>query len=314
MKKAEMSQQETPTDTIGVIYCPRPGGHRRWKKILRLLKNSGIRFDYIQSENSSDVERIATIMVRNGYTTIIIVGGDSALNYAINAIMQTEFSYDKRPILGVIPAGYGNDFARYWNFEPKDYHLTIKRLKSKHTRRIDVGCITIQTENKDTHTTYFLNCVNIGTAASIIGLRHTTFNILGSRPLSHFISAFMLLFKKMSYKLSFRIAGEKFEQRATTLCVGSAHGYGQTPRAVPYNGMVDICLAPTTQFFQLIHGLWLLISGRFLNHKGISVWRTREIQIDKTDNAPVSIDGRLAYNKVRKIKINVIPEAIDFLI
>ena len=131
MKKAEMSQQETPTDTIGVIYCPRPGGHRRWKKILRLLKNSGICFDYIQSENSSDVERIATIMVRNGYTTIIIVGGDSALNYAINAIMQTEVPYGKRPVLGVIPAGYGNDFARYWNFEPKDYHLTIKRLKSK---------------------------------------------------------------------------------------------------------------------------------------------------------------------------------------
>lgn len=166
------------------------------EKILRLLKNSGICFDYIQSENSSDVERIATIMVRNGYTTIIIVGGDSALNYAINAIMQTEVPYGKRPVLGVIPAGYGNDFARYWNFEPKDYHLTIKRLKSKHTRRIDVGCITIQTENKDTHTAYFLNCVNIGTAASIIGLRHTTFNILGSRPLSHFISAFMLLFKK----------------------------------------------------------------------------------------------------------------------
>ena len=154
MKKAEMSQQETPTDTIGVIYCPRPGGHRRWKKILRLLKNSGICFDYIQSEESSDVERIATIMVRNGYTTIIIVGGDSALNYAINAIMQTEVPYGKRPVLGVIPAGYGNDFARYWNFEPKDYHLTIKRLKSKHTRRIDVGCITIQTENKDTHTVY----------------------------------------------------------------------------------------------------------------------------------------------------------------
>ena len=104
MKKAEMSQQETPTDTIGVIYCPRPGGHRRWKKILRLLKNSGICFDYIQSENSSDVERIATIMVRNGYTTIIIVGGDSALNYAINAIMQTEVPYGKRPVLGVIPA------------------------------------------------------------------------------------------------------------------------------------------------------------------------------------------------------------------
>lgn len=298
---------------IGIIYSPRPGGKRRWKKIQRCLKEVKMEYDYIRSENSADVERLASIMTKNGYDEIIIVGGDAALNYAINGIMKTEVKGEHRPALGVIPAGYGNDFARYWGMFPKNYRQIIQALALNHRRSIDVGRCTIEAKGKqDTH--FFLNCINVGVAASIMNLRHLTFSIFGLRTISYLVSAFMLLFSKMSYKLLFTTAGESVERRAMTLCIGSARGYGQTPSAVPYNGMLDMTLVSTPQLSQLLHGLYLLTTGRFLSHKGIRVWRTRCAEFSQLSNAPVSLDGRFLCAHISNLKADVMKEAIDFII
>ena len=298
---------------MGVIYCPRPGGKRLWRKIKRCLNETEAEFDYFVSENSADVERLAAIMTRNGYGRIIVVGGDAALGYAVNGVMKTCNETGNKPALGVIPAGYGNDFAKYWGIEPADYRQTVKGLMAGRMRRIDVGRCNV-TENGETRTEYFVNCVNIGVAASIMNLRHLTFSVLGLRTVSYFVSSLVLLFSRMSYRMALTTSGERFERRAMTLCVGSARGYGQTPSAVPYNGQLDISLVTTSQLTQLVHGLYLLFTGRFLSHKGISVWRTRRVKFELTDYAPLSLDGRFVCAKAESLGVDIMQEAIDFLI
>lgn len=313
-KKENMTATSTTQEQkVGIIYCPRPGFRRRWKKIRNRFESIGAHVDYIKGENSADAERIAAMMARNGYQAIIVVGGDAALNYALNGIMKTPAPGGKHPSLGVIPAGYANDFARYWGFMPSDYKRNIASLMANRCRRIDVGVCRTTTESGE-HEDYFINCVNIGVAASIMGLRHLTFSLLGLRTLSHLLSAVMLLFKRMSYKLAFTTGGEQFEKRAMTLCIGSAHGYGQTPSAVPYNGLLDVSLVSKAQTTQLLHGLWLLFTGRFLSHRGISVWRTRGISFSRLGEAPISFDGRFAYSHASQLTADVLPEEIDFII
>lgn len=298
---------------MGVIYSPRPGGSRRWKKIRRCLDEMGFSYDYVRSESSADVERFAAIMTKNSYTEILVVAGDAALNYAVNGIMKAALPDGKCPALGIIPAGYSNDFAHYWGLYSKDYRKNIQALLENRKRSIDVGRCAIETKNGE-QTEYFLNCVNVGAAASIMNLKHLTFSVFGLRTVSHFLSAFMLLFSKLTYNLQFTTAGEVVNKRAMTLCIGSARGYGQTPSAVPYNGLLDISLVTTPKFTQLIHGIYLLLTGRFLSHKGISVWRTRKVDFTQLSEAPVSLDGRYVCNHVKHLKVDVLKEAIDFLI
>ena len=274
---------------MGVIYSPRPGGSRRWKKIQRCLDEMGFSYDYVRSESSADVERFAAIM-----TKAALPDG-------------------KCPALGIIPAGYSNDFAHYWGLYSKDYRKNIQALLENRKRSIDVGRCAIETKNGE-QTEYFLNCVNVGAAASIMNLKHLTFSVFGLRTVSHFLSAFMLLFSKLTYNLQFTTAGEVVNKRAMTLCIGSARGYGQTPSAVPYNGLLDISLVTTPKFTQLVHGIYLLLTGRFLSHKGISVWRTRKVDFTQLSEAPVSLDGRYVCNHVKHLKVDVLKEAIDFLI
>ena len=78
----------------GIVYCPKSGlrPHKRWEKIEKSLRAHEIEFDMVQSENSAGVERLVTMMINNGYKTLVVVGGDSALNDAVNCLMQAEKS------------------------------------------------------------------------------------------------------------------------------------------------------------------------------------------------------------------------------
>ena len=43
------------------------------------MDSKGVDYDYVQSEGFGSVERLAGILANNGYTTIVVVGGDGAL-------------------------------------------------------------------------------------------------------------------------------------------------------------------------------------------------------------------------------------------
>ena len=101
----------------GVIYNPKAGTRKvqkRWKEIKEYMDSKGVNYDYVQSEGFGSVERLAKILANNGYRTIVIVGGDGALNDAINGIMLSDAEDKENIALGMIPNGIGNDFAKYW--------------------------------------------------------------------------------------------------------------------------------------------------------------------------------------------------------
>lgn len=306
-----------PAKSWAVIYCPKEGSpktHKRWKQIRRYLEAKGVTFDYVQSEGPGSVERLASMLTRAGYGTIIVVGGDAALNRALCGIMQSESPTGRHPALGVIPNGFGNDFARYWGFTTDGYKRTIDALICRRIRKVDVGQAKVACADGTSDTLYFLNCVNLGVASAIMNLKRKTSSILGLKTLSYAISALLLVFQRTNFKFRFRLSGEQVERQAMSLCVGSAHAYGQTPSAVPYNGLLDITMVSKPPVFQIFHGLWLLFTGRFLSHRGVSVWRTRHINITSTGHALLSVDGRVFHKQAQSADITIKPEEIDFLI
>ena len=99
-----------------------------------------------------------------------------------------------------------------------------------------------------------------------------------------------------------------------TVCVGNALGYGQTPNAVPYNGLLDVSVVYHPEMMQLIEGFYLFLRGKFLNHRSVHPYRTREIDVIKTQHALVGLDGRLMNTPVGSFRIKVEQEVINFLI
>ena len=298
----------------GVLYCPKHGKANRWKKIEKCLKEQGIRYDFVQSESTGSVERLMRMLISNGYKTIILVGGDSALNDAVNCLMEVEPEVRNTISLGVIPNGLINDFARYWGFREGEIEQTVGWLKQHRVRKVDVGCIRYVNKNGDRCRRYFLNCVNIGLTASIMNLRRRTRRIFGSQTLSFVFSSLLLLFQRMEYKIRMRINSEVIDRKVMTVCIGSGSGYGQTPNAVPYNGLLDVSVVYHPKVVQLLGGVYLLLTGKFLNHKSVHPYRTSEVAVDEACHSLVSCDGRLMGTPEGAFKVTVEQEVIQFII
>jgi diacylglycerol kinase family enzyme len=305
------------TTRWGILYCPKSGignARKRWDRIDEVLTAHNVQYDMVQSETSDSVERLMTMLINNGYKTIIVVGGDSALNDAVNCLMKEEKRVRDEIALGVIPNGVMNDFARFWSFDEDNIEQTVDWLVKRRLRMIDLGCIRYTNAKEEKCHRYFLNCVNIGMTADIMNLRRQTRRLFGSRTLSFLSSVFVMLFHRMEYKMKLRINSDTIDRRVMTVCIGNGPGYGQTPNAVPYNGMLDVSVVYHPEMVQLIEGIWLLVAGRFLNHRSVHPYRTREVFVDEAKKAMVGIDGRLMKTPVGAFRICVEQEVVNFLI
>ena len=299
-----------------ILYCPRKGiyrSRRRWERVQKELDAQGVKYDFVQSESTESVERLMTMLIHNGYQTIIVMGGDTALNDAVNCLMKEEKTVREQVALGVIPNGTLNDFARFWGFDEREDAQTIAWLKKRRVRKVDLGCIEYEDKQGEQQKRFFLNCINIGLTAVIQNMRRQGRQMLGSKTLAFFYSLLLMVFHRHDYKMRLTIDFEVTERSVMTVCVGNALGYGQTPNAVPYSGMLDVSVVYNPRVKQLLAGLWLLVTGRLLNHKSVHPYRIRKMSAE-SGKALICVDGRPAERAVGEYHIHVEPEVINFLI
>ena len=298
----------------GIIYNPKAGSRKtqkRWNEICSYMENRKVVFDYVQSEGFGSVERLARTLANNGYRTIVIVGGDGAINDAINGIM-TSMVEDKTNIaFGIIPNGIGNDFAKYWGLST-EYKPAVDCIINHRLKKIDVGYCNFY-DGKEHQRRYFLNAVNIGLGARIVKITDQTKRFWGVKFLSYVAALFSLIFERKLYRMHLRINDEHIRGRIMTVCVGSARGYGLTPSAVPYNGWLDVSVIYRPELIQLFSGMWMLLQGRILNHKMVKPYRTRKVKVLRAQNASVSLDGRI-LDRHFPLEITIQPEAITLII
>ena len=182
-------------------------------------------------------------------------------------------------------------------------------------RKIDLGCIRYTNSKRENCHRYFLNCVNVGLIAAIMNLRRQTHHIFGSRSLSFLFSFILLVFQRMDYIMDIKINTDRIRRKVMTVCIGNASGYGQTPNAVPYNGLLDVSVVYHPKMTQLFEGIYLFVKGKFLNHHSVHPFRTREVEFTTAQHAMVGVDGRLMNGSpVGSFRITVEQEVINFII
>jgi len=303
-------------DRWGIIYNPKAGTRKvqkRWDEIRGYIESCNIPFDYVHSEGYGSVERLARTLANNGYRTIVVVGGDGALNDALNGILSSSVEKKTDIALGIIPNGIGNDFARFWDIEFDDYKKAVDTIINHRTRLVDVGFCSYHTGEKHERR-YFLNAVNIGLGARVVNITNATRRFWGAKAIAFLASMFLVLFERKQFRTHLKINGEHIRGRVMTVCVGSARGYGLTPNAVPYNGWLDVSVVYQPEFWPGFMGLWMLLQGRILNHKMVKPYRTKKVKVLRAQNAMVSLDGRRILPKGFPLEIGILPENIKMII
>lgn len=296
----------------GIIYVPRDGSLRpmkKWNEIRDYLIEKGVEFDCIQSESCSSIERQAMMLADNGYETIVLIGGDGALQDAINGIMASANSANVA--LGIIPCGIANDYASYWGVNEGDYKSAVEYIMARRLRKVDVGCCIYNTDEGEQRR-YFLNVLNIGVSAYIVELANmkrtffakAAFRVLG---LVH------LLFKRRNFHMKFSLNCQTVDKKLMMLFIGNSRGYGMTPSAVPYNGWLDVSAIRMPKFLGILEGLHMLVRRRILNFKLVEPFRTTDIIIEDVGGAGIGIDGR-PFKPTFPLHVTIEPEVLNLII
>lgn len=299
----------------GIVYVPMAGvrkKHRRWHQIKEYLELKKVQYDYIQSEDYGAVERLTRMYVENGYKTIVLVGGDMAVNDAINGIMTSEVESLDSVSFGIIANGIGNDFADFWGLGVDDYKRAIDCLVKGTLRKIDVGYCSYM-DGEVAKKRYFLMAVNVGLGAEAIKISDECKHYWGKRNPTYIVSLLRLFMRRKQYKMHLKVNDEAINERLMTVCVGNSRGYGLTPSAVPYNGWLDVSVVYRPELRQMVQGLWMLLRGRILNHEQVKPYRTKRVTIYDTEGASICVDGRSLEYKC-PLEISLMPEYLNFIV
>ena len=300
----------------GIVYNPRAGlqrlARKRWKAIREYIVSRHIQFEYNMPQPYMTAEEIARGYANRGFKTIVAVGGDGIIGDVVNGIMKSDLQDKSSVAVGIIPNGIGNDFADFWGLTD-DYKDAIDTIIARRTRRIDVGYSSYYISGYYRRR-YFVNSMNIGLGAQVSKITDNLKRSFAVRWVVYVCALFAILFMKKTYRTHLVINDSHLRGRVMTICIGNAHGYGQTPSAVPYNGWLDVTVIyRPAQKMQILKGLWMSINGRLFNHKKVKIYRTKSVKVLRVKNALTDVDGPI-YTHGFPLEIGILNEIITMII
>ena len=245
-----------------------------------------------------------------GYEMIIAMGGDGTVHEVVNGIML--LPENKRPILGVVPVGSGNDFAHAIGIPMESDHALALALKGEPST-IDLGLMTDQNERRE----YFDNTLGIGFDAIVTIRAHKLAIVRGF--LMYLTAVIQTIFLNHNPALvQFETDKEKWEDKMimTTLCNGGREGGGfkLSPDSKLTDGVLEyitVRKVSRAMMFRLIPEFMKGTHGRFT--KQIRMGTCKKLTMTADRPLYIHIDGEIYTSfgsNLHKLTVEVIPNAL----
>ncbi len=125
-----------PTREIALLTNPTSGkgkGGRVSERALARLREGGLVVRNLQGRDPDEALDLAHQCVADGVEALVACGGDGMVHLAVQAVATTPTA------LGIIPAGTGNDIARYFDIPRSHPEAAADRVIAGRTRTIDVA-------------------------------------------------------------------------------------------------------------------------------------------------------------------------------
>jgi len=250
--------------------------------------------------------------VEDGYDLIIAGGGDGTVHEVVNAIMS--FPKEKRPALGVLPLGSGNDFSYAVGMDPVPW-VALRQIFTGEPKWIDIGEI-----NDDWgRTIYVDNTIGIGFDAIVTIYSHDMPLVRGFLMyLAAVLKTIFLNHNPVGMKVT--LDGEKtWEDKLImlTLCNGPREGGGFMlyPEASQMDGVFNYVTVKEvgrgTMLFRLLPAF---MKGTHLPHKKVESGAFQELTLEADAPLYIHVDGEVFAgftNDLRKLSLKIHHQAIQ---
>lgn len=276
---------------------------------------NAIQLDFVSTEAPGHATELALQAARDGYDTIIAVGGDGTVHEVINGMMQVEA--DQRPQLGILPTGTGNDLANNFGLTT-DVDDAASKLFQGHTRPLDVGFVS----DGDLQSEYWVNTLGFGFSGAVTVVARSSHSILRGFALYLYIVLKTILFHTRDHDIQVIIDDQEAIERAISMvniCNGRAEGGGfpVAPGALMDDGLITYTFMRRVNRLKMLYFLPIVLNAKHTEHPDHFEFGTaQKMWIKSRSPMDVHIDGELfanLNNDLRQIEVAMIPSALRVL-
>jgi diacylglycerol kinase (ATP) len=276
---------------IALLTNPASGkgrGLRTAAIALPRLRDGGLRVRSLAGRDAEESLDLAREAVAAGVDSLVVVGGDGMVHLAARAASGTATS------VGIIPAGTGNDVARYLGISRSDPEVAAQAVVAGRTRRIDVA--------RCGSTTYVTVL-----AAGFDALVNERANAMrwprGQMRYNLATLAELRVFRPLPYTLE--LDGRERHVEAVLVAVGNGPSFGGGLRiahgARVDDGLLDVVVVKTMSKAQLLRTYPLLWTGGHTKRPQVERHLVRQVT--------VAAPGVVAYADGERVA--ALPQTVD---
>jgi diacylglycerol kinase (ATP) len=245
-----------------------------------------------------------------GYELIVAIGGDGTVHEVINGIMQ--LPEGKRPVLGVVPVGSGNDFAHAIGVSMKSDRALQHALNGTPSP-VDVGVLVDDKGNRE----YFDNTLGIGFDA-VVTIRSHRLPIV--RGFLMYLTAVIqtILLNHDPALMQIDADGKTWEQSnlLLTMCNGPREGGGFliAPEAKPDDGILHYTMIRSVSRLMMFRLVPEVMRGTHGNFAPVTLGSCRKLSLTADRSLYIHADGEIYSSfgsNLRKLSFEIIPGALQ---
>ncbi|MDA2918150.1 diacylglycerol kinase family lipid kinase [Desulfobacterota bacterium AH_259_B03_O07] len=278
-------------------------GNGRSKNVFPSIKEfldlKNIPYEFRFTSRPGEAKDIARGAVNQGFSHVISIGGDGTAHEVVNGIAGSEL------ILGLVPAGSGNDFPKAAGI-PLETPNAIRKLANRQTRRIDLGLFGDE---------FFVNGLGIGLDGAVAFRFNEMKKLRGE--LGYLWGAIQetLRFKGFNVK----VKTPDWNYTGTALLLGASNGqchggnFKLAPNAKVDDGLLDVYVFEDMSIIKRMINLPKVRKGSHLNLNGAHLKQVPRAEITLDCEVKAHLDGESILLNPDTYKIEVVPKGLEII-
>jgi diacylglycerol kinase (ATP) len=244
----------------------RGSGARVASQAADRLRHAGHEVVERAGRDAAEAEQIAHQVVAAGAETLVVVGGDGMVHLALQAVAGS------RTRLGLVPAGTGNDVARYFDLPRDDVAAAVDVVCAGHERAVDVARAGER---------HFLTVLAAGFDAIVNERANAMRWPRGQMRYNIATLAELRTFAPIPYHLD--LDGTPLALEAMLVAVGNGPSFGGglriTEGALLDDGMLDVVIIKPMSKAELVRTYPKLFKGTHVTHPQYEHHRVRAVTV-----------------------------------
>jgi YegS/Rv2252/BmrU family lipid kinase len=248
-------------------------------------------FDIVETTHSGHAVDLAAQAVRDGVKTVVAAGGDGTIHEVANGLLASSTTPADTPVLGIIPIGTGNDFAKVVpGCRTRDDAL--QTLLSGTPHRFDVGLVEWAGKRA-----WFVNAMGTGVDVEVVRqikrLSRGTGALVYVQGLMRALAAYEPAALRITADGSVVDARVMIVAVANGRCVGGS--FNICPSARPDDGRLDLCIVDELPLLGQLALVPRIIAGTHESSRRVRARRVQSVTFAATDGRALffQLDGEL---------------------